>query len=199
MCIYTYDYICSRDRTRARVLKLSGSPHSSKRVWYVLVTWLIHTGHYSFILARTYAYKTWLYAFATHVLKLLVSTRPSSYGTRSFTQDMTYSYGTWPTWRTHMRRDSFKRDMTHLYETWLVHTRHDSSIWDGTRSPETWLIHLLTEEIRLEIFRSRHLSVFPIDLLSDGDSIHSTEKVYEILGIPVKTCSICMGTPVKTC
>jgi len=57
----------------------------------------------------------------------------------------------------------------------------------------------LTEEIRLQIFGSRDLSVSPIDLLSDGDSVYSTEKVFGILGTPVSTCLICVWTPVKTC
>ena len=111
--------------------------------------------------------------------------------------------------------DLFFWDVTHVtypYETWIVQTRHDSFIWDVTcshkawliqwdvtRSPKTWLIHQLTEVIRLEIFGSRHLSVFPIDLLSDGDSVYSTEKAFEILGTPVKTCLIRMGSPVTTC
>jgi len=33
----------------------------------------------------------------------------------------------------------------------------------------------LTEEIRFGIFGSRDLSVFPIDLLCDGNSIYSTK------------------------
>jgi len=47
------------------------------------------------------------------------------------------------------------------------------------------------QEIRLEIFESRDLSVFPMDLLSDGDSVYSRENLYENLGTPVKTCLIC--------
>ena len=57
----------------------------------------------------------------------------------------------------------------------------------------------LVEEIRFWIFRSQDVSVLPIDLLSDGDSIYSTKKVSEILRTPVKTCLICMWTPMKTC
>jgi len=52
---------------------------------------------------------------------------------------------------------------------------------------------------RLKIFGSRDLSVFAIDLLSDRDSVYSTENVFGIVGTPVKTGLICMGTPVKTC
>ena len=44
-----------------------------------------------------------------------------------------------------------------------------------------------------------HLPVFLIDLLSDGDSVYSRENSFEVVGIPVKTCLICMGTPGKTC
>jgi len=54
------------------------------------------------------------------------------------------------------------------------------------------------EEIRLQLFGSPDLSVFLIDLLSDGDSVDSNETSFEILGTPVKTCLICTGTPVKT-
>ena len=57
----------------------------------------------------------------------------------------------------------------------------------------------LTEEIRLKIFGYRDLSGFPIDLLSDGDSVYSTEISFGNLGTPVKMCLISMGTPVKTC
>jgi len=54
------------------------------------------------------------------------------------------------------------------------------------------------DEIRLKIFGPRDLSVFLIDLLCDGDSVYTRENLYENLGTPVKTCLICMGTPVKT-
>ena len=57
----------------------------------------------------------------------------------------------------------------------------------------------LTEEIRPQIFGSPDLTVFLLDLLSDGDSVYTRENVYENCGIPVKTCLICTGTPVKTC
>jgi len=57
----------------------------------------------------------------------------------------------------------------------------------------------LTEEIRFQIFGSPDLSVFLIDHLSDGDSVHSSETLFEILRNPVNTCFICAGTPVKTC
>ena len=39
----------------------------------------------------------------------------------------------------------------------------------------------------------------PNRCLSDRDSVYSTEKVVGILGTPVKSCLICMRTPVKTC
>jgi len=38
----------------------------------------------------------------------------------------------------------------------------------------------------------------PIDLLSGRDSVYSTEKAFNILETPVKTCLICMGTPIKS-
>ena len=56
----------------------------------------------------------------------------------------------------------------------------------------------LTGEIRLKIFGSPGLSVFLMDLLSDGDSMYSRENSFEILRTPVKTCLICTGTLVKT-
>jgi len=55
-----------------------------------------------------------------------------------------------------------------------------------------WL--LLTEEIRLEIFRSAHLPDFRVEhLLSDGDSVCSRQNAFEIVGTPVKTYLICKG------
>ena len=42
----------------------------------------------------------------------------------------------------------------------------------------------LTEEIRLERFRSRDLLESPIHLLRDGDSVYTTETLIEILGTP---------------
>jgi len=41
-------------------------------------------------------------------------------------------------------------------------------------------------------------SVFLIDLLSDGDSVYSSENSFESLGTPVETSLTCMG-PVKMC
>ena len=46
----------------------------------------------------------------------------------------------------------------------------------------------LTERIRLKIFASPDLSVFLINVLSDGDSVYSRENLFEILGTPVKPC-----------
>ena len=70
----------------------------------------------------------------------------------------------------------------------------------STHTHHTFQVHIpLTEEIRLQKSGSRDLSVFSIEPLSDGDSVYSTEKVFRILGTPMKTCLICMGTPVKTC
>jgi len=45
---------------------------------------------------------------------------------------------------------------------------------------------LLTEEIRLKIFASRDLTIFSLDLLSDGDSVYTHGELYENLGTPVK-------------
>jgi len=56
-----------------------------------------------------------------------------------------------------------------------------------------------TEEIRLKIFGSQDLPDFRVDLLGDRDSAQSRENLFEMLGTPVITYLICMGTPVKTC
>ena len=45
----------------------------------------------------------------------------------------------------------------------------------------------LTEEIRFKIFGSRDLSVFLIDLLSDGDSVYTRENLYENVRTPMKS------------
>jgi len=50
-----------------------------------------------------------------------------------------------------------------------------------------------------KIFGSRDLSVFLMDLLGDGDSVHTSENLYENLRTPVKTFLMCTETPVKTC
>jgi len=49
-----------------------------------------------------------------------------------------------------------------------------------------------------KIFGSPDLSVFRIDLLSDGDSVYSRVNSFEISGTPVKTYLICTGIPVRT-
>jgi len=41
-------------------------------------------------------------------------------------------------------------------------------------------IYPLTEEIRLKIFGSPDMPVFPATLLSDGDSVYSRENPFEI-------------------
>jgi len=56
-----------------------------------------------------------------------------------------------------------------------------------------------TEEIRCKIFGSPDLTFLSLNLVSDGDSIYTTEKSCEILGTPVRKFLICMGTSVKTC
>jgi len=43
---------------------------------------------------------------------------------------------------------------------------------------------LLKEEIRLEKLGSRDLSVFLIDLVSNGDSVCTRENCHEYLGLP---------------
>ena len=49
-----------------------------------------------------------------------------------------------------------------------------------------------------KIFGSPDLSVFRIDLLSDGDSVYSRVNSFEISGTPVQTYLICTGIPVRT-
>jgi len=58
---------------------------------------------------------------------------------------------------------------------------------------------LLTDEIRLQIFGSPELPDCRVDLLRNGDSVYSRENMFEILGIPEKTCLICIVTSVKSC
>jgi len=41
----------------------------------------------------------------------------------------------------------------------------------------------ITKEIRLEIFESRDLLVFAIDLLSARDSVYTRKNLYENLGL----------------
>jgi len=55
------------------------------------------------------------------------------------------------------------------------------------------------EEIRLQMFGSRDLTIWSLALSSDGDSVSTPENLYENSGTPVETCLICTGTPVKTC
>jgi len=58
-------------------------------------------------------------------------------------------------------------------------------------------LHPLTEEIRLETFVSRDLTIFSLNLLSDGDSVYTRENLYENLGTPVKPCLYVWGTKIK--
>jgi len=53
------------------------------------------------------------------------------------------------------------------------------------------------EEIKLKMIRSPDYLVFLDPFLSDGDSVHSTETLFEILGTPENMYVICTGTPVK--
>jgi len=75
------------------------------------------------------------------------------------------------------------------YSAQLIYMPHDPSLRTHSRP--------LTKEFRLKIFGCPDLSVLLIDLLSDGDSVYSTENVLGILGTLLKTCFICTGTPVK--
>jgi len=49
------------------------------------------------------------------------------------------------------------------------------------------------------MFESRDLTIFSLDLSSDGDSVYTCENLFENWGIPVKRCVRCTGTPVKIC
>jgi len=49
----------------------------------------------------------------------------------------------------------------------------------------------------MQRFASSDLSVFLMDLLNDGDSVHSRENSVEIVGTPVKICLIWTGTQVR--
>jgi len=57
----------------------------------------------------------------------------------------------------------------------------------------------LTEEIRLEMFGSRDLSVSRYFFWVTGTPFTQLKRNIGILGTPVKTCLIGKGTPVKTC
>jgi len=54
----------------------------------------------------------------------------------------------------------------------------------GRISKATTARHPLTAEIRLEKFGSQDLSVFMIDLLSDGESTDTRKNAFEILVTP---------------
>ena len=82
----------------------------------------------------------------------------------------------------------------HQYQCIHQHQYHrytKKSMFDVYMNP-------LTEDIGLQIIGPRNLSGFPTDLLSGRDSVYSTEKAFNILETPVKTCLICMGTPIKS-
>jgi len=101
-------------------------------------------------------------------------------------------------WMSHVTR---MKESYHPHEWVMTHVRmsHDTRTNESWHTYEWWDVPL-TEEIRLQIFGSQDLSDFPIDLLSDGDSVYSRENSFEISRTPVKMCLICTGTPVKkTC
>ena len=64
--------------------------------------------------------------------------------------------------------------------------------WLSTNTMAKVSMFPLTEEIKLKIFGSRDLTTFSLDLLSDRDSVHSRENLYENVGTPLKTCSVCI-------
>jgi len=72
----------------------------------------------------------------------------------------------------------------------LQHTENHCNTLQHTASRCTPLM----EEIRLEIFGSPKLSVLLIDLLSDGDSVHSRGNLFDFWWIPVKTFYMFIGT-----
>ena len=74
--------------------------------------------------------------------------------------------------------------------------------WDTPICVHIVHVRPLTEEIMIS-FNLKYLDLqitteILLDLLSAGDSIYSRE-ILEILGIPMISCLICTGTPMKTC
>jgi len=91
------------------------------------------------------------------------------------------------TWLIHMSA------MTHsLGNITHSHVGHDSSLVTSSIS----VLVPLTEEISLQIFGSRDLTIF---LWVTGAPFTHVKNLCEILWTPVKTCLVCTGTPVKTC
>ena len=89
---------------------------------------------------------------------------------------------------------------THIYTCAYIHMAYILffRVLCSQSGARIFYVYPLKEEITLKRFGSRDLSVLPIDFLSDGDIVYSTEKSFAILGTPVIACLICMGTPVKT-
>jgi len=123
-------------------------------------------------------------------------------------------------WLTVTQCDTLQRTATSWHVQRAVYTQQKSpTSIHGNRALYTWQknpilcvrspqkspvymakkTYVLTEEIRLQIFGSPDLSVFLIDLLSDRDSVYSSENLLKILGSPMKACMICTGPPGKTC
>jgi len=84
------------------------------------------------------------------------------------------------------KRHTHTHTHTHTYAYALTSTHSQTHTNTQTESNDS-LQYPLTEEFTLKIFGSQDRSVCPIDLLSDGDSVYSTETVFRILGTPVKT------------
>jgi len=89
-------------------------------------------------------------------------------------------------------------DSSYLQERVMSHICMQHTLIHSNRSYESFNSFVpLTEETTLKIFRSWDLTILWLDLLCDGDSVHTRKKLYENLGTPVKTCLICTGTPCK--
>jgi len=94
---------------------------------------------------------------------------------------------------------------THVHTRTHTHTHRHTQCWcmDAWRrrakcnTVDDWK-KPLTEEIRLKIFGSRDLTIWWLDLSSDGDSVYTGENLCKNLGTPVKTCLICTETPVPS-
>ena len=77
-------------------------------------------------------------------------------------------------------------------------TQTSWSIFYESCTSQWGVMYPLTQEITLKTFGSRDLSVFLIDLLSDGDSVysakthlkfgHSRENLFDVYGYPVWKC-----------
>jgi len=144
-----------------------------------------------------------MYSVISVIVDLLPGNTKNRESTRSWTARVRLVHP-WAAWVRHLA-------VTHEFSrshSWAITARefmnkksmshHD---WENLRviMSHSWILRLHSRRRSDLKFLGQDLSVFLIDLLSDGDSVYSRENSFEIWGTPVKTCLIWMGTPVKTC